>query len=143
CIAKGKAHRQYEFGNKVGIATTMGKRIVITAVDAFRGNPNDGTTIVPLLQQCQSLHRHCPKEVVYDRGGKVKGGKVGETTVWVPAPPLKSDNAYKKRKKRKKFRARAAIEPVISHLKKNFRMQENYLMGEKAPKINAMLAATG
>ena len=25
CIAKGKAHKQYEFGNKVGLITTSGK----------------------------------------------------------------------------------------------------------------------
>lgn len=30
CIAKGKAGRRYEFGNKVGIMATMGERIVIT-----------------------------------------------------------------------------------------------------------------
>lgn len=143
CIAKGKAHKQYEFGNKVGITTTMGKRIIVTAVEAFEGNPNDGTTIAPLLQQGQRLHGHLPKEVIYDRGGKVKGGKIGDTIVSVPAPPLKKDSAYQKRKKRKKFKRRAAIEPVIGHLKKQFRMQENYLMGKRSPKINAMLAATG
>ena len=143
CIAKGKAHKQYEFGNKVGITATMGKRIIVTAVDAFKGNPNDGTTIAPLLEQHQRLHGHCPEEVVYDRGGKVKGGKVGDTVVAVPAPPLKRDSEHQKRKKGKKFRRRAAIEPVIGHLKKRFRMQENYLMGKRSPKTNAMLAATG
>lgn len=31
CIAKGKAHKQYEFGNKVGIVTTAnkGKKIIL------------------------------------------------------------------------------------------------------------------
>jgi len=143
CIAKGKAGKQYEFGNKVGIMATMGERIVITAVGAFKGNPNDGTTIAPLLEQAARLHGHCPEEVVYDRGGRVKGGKVGDTAISVPSPPLKNDSAHQKRKKRKKFRRRAAIEPVIGHLKKDFRMQENYMMGKKSPKINAMLAATG
>lgn len=143
CIAKGKAGKPYEFGNKVGITATMGKHIVITAVEAFTGNPNDGKTIAPLLDQYRRLHGYCPTEVVYDRGGKVKGGKLGDTLVSVPSPPLKKDSQYQKRKKRKKFRRRAAIEPVIAHLKKNFRMQENYLMGKQAPKINALLAATG
>ncbi|MDP3462012.1 MAG: hypothetical protein Q8S18_04385, partial [Bacteroidales bacterium] len=36
-----------------------------------------------------------------------------------------------------------AIEPVIGHLKKYFRMEQNYLHGDKSPKINALLAATG
>jgi IS5 family transposase len=50
---------------------------------------------------------------------------------------------YEKRVKRKKFRRRAAIEPVIGHLKKYFRMEQNYLQGDKSPKINALLAAAG
>ena len=60
-----------------------------------------------------------------------------------PKPPLKSDSQYEKRKKRKKFRRRAAIEPVIDHLKSEFRMAQNYLKGKNSPKINAMLAAIG
>jgi len=50
--------------------------------------------------------------------------------------------AYQKRSKRKKCRARAAIEPIIGHLKTDFRMQQNYLWGEKGVKINAFMAAT-
>lgn len=44
---------------------------------------------------------------------------------------------------RKKFRRRAAVEPVIGHLKSDFRMGQNDLHGEKSSKINALLAATG
>lgn len=142
CIAKGKAAKQYEFGNKVGIMATMGRRIIITAVESFAGNPNDGRTIEPLLRQHKRLHDRLPEEVVYDRGAAGAKNDMG-VKVSTPGPPLKRDTLYQKRKKRKKFRRRAAIEPVIGHLKKNFRMQQNYLMGEKAPKINAMLAATG
>ena len=142
CIAKGKAAKQYGFGNKVGIMATMGKRIVITAVDAFAGNPNDGKTIEPLLQQYQRLHEKLPEEVLYDRGAAGSKNDMG-AKVSTPRPPLKKDTDHQKRKKRKKFRRRAAIEPVIGHLKKDFRMQQNHPMGEKGPKINAMLAATG
>jgi IS5 family transposase len=142
CIAKGKAHRKYEFGNKVGIMATTGGRIIITAVDAFMGNPNDGKTIGPLLEQGARLLGHRPKEVVYDRGGRGRA-KIGDTIITTPKPPLKGDTDYQRRKKRKKFRRRAGIEPVIGHLKKDFRMAQNYLGGKKAPKINAMLAATG
>ncbi|MFK7900362.1 MAG: transposase [Cyclobacteriaceae bacterium] len=48
----------------------------------------------------------------------------------------------KRRKKTKNFRRRAAIEPVIGHLKPEFRMAQNYLHGEQSPKMNALLAAT-
>lgn len=85
---------------------------------------------------------YVPEEVVYDRGGRgrteIKGVQIS-----TPKPPLKRDNRYAKIKKRKKFRRRAAIEPIIGHLKTEFRMEQNYLTGEKSPQINAFLAATG
>jgi IS5 family transposase len=34
------------------------------------------------------------------------------------------------------------IEPIIRHLKTDFRMVQNYLLGEKGIQINALLAAT-
>ncbi|MEZ4907567.1 MAG: hypothetical protein R2771_08005 [Saprospiraceae bacterium] len=72
CIAKGKSHKQYEFGNKIGLTTTTGKRIIITAIEAFKGNPHDSKTIEPLLEQNRKLHDHRPEEIIYDRGGKGK-----------------------------------------------------------------------
>ncbi|NDV97569.1 hypothetical protein D0T84_22180 [Dysgonomonas sp. 521] len=56
--------------------------------------------------------------------------------------PLKADSNYQKQKKRRKFRPRAAIEPVNAHLKSDFRMHENYLCGERYVQINALLSAT-
>ena len=140
CIAKGKAHKQYEFGNKIGLAINP-RELIVLAIDAFKGNPHDSTTIEPLLDQMQQLHNYLPKEVVYDRGGKGKP-EIQGVTISTPNKPLKSDNEYQRRQKRKKFRRRAAIEPVIGHLKAHFRMGQNYLNGEKSSKINAMLAAT-
>ncbi len=49
----------------------------------------------------------------------------------------------KRKKKRNKFRRRAAIEPVIGHLKTDFRMGQNYLHGVVCPQINAFLSAAG
>ena len=73
CIAKGKAHKQYEFGNKVGLIATgkEGKKIII-AIKAFTDNPYDGHTIEPLLNQMEVNQLKLPKELVYDRGGKEK-----------------------------------------------------------------------
>jgi IS5 family transposase len=44
--------------------------------------------------------------------------------------------------KREKFKRRAAIEPVIGHLKSDYRMQRNYLKGFVGDQINLLLAAT-
>ncbi|MGB5983496.1 MAG: IS5 family transposase [Nonlabens sp.] len=142
CIAKGKAHKQYEFGNKVGLITTS-KTLIITAINSFTGNPHDSKTIEPLLDQMRQNINFVPKEVVYDRGGKGQK-QIMDTKISTPDyRPLKRDTEYQKRCKRKKFRRRAAIKPVIGHLKTDFRMGQNYLHGIKSSQINAFLAATG
>lgn len=140
--SKRKAHKKYEFGNKIGLITTS-KTLIITAIKSFTGNPHDSKTIEPLLDQLNSNLNYSPKEMVYDRGGKEQK-QIGETQISTPDyRPLKRDAEYQKRAKRKKFRRRAAIEPVIGHLKADFRMGQNYLHGEKSPQINAFLAAMG
>jgi len=142
CIAKGKAHKQYEFGTKTGLITTS-KTLIITAIKSFKGNPHDSKTIEPLLKQMKVNLKKQPKELIYDRGGKGQK-QIGITKITTPDyRPPKRDTAYQKRVKRKKFRRRAAIEPVIGHLKTDFRMGQNYLSGPKSPQINAFLAATG
>jgi len=142
CIAKGKAHKQYEFGNKIGLVTTA-KTLIITGIKSFLGNPHDSKTIEPLLDQIKKNINFIPKEVVYDRGGKGQK-QIGETLISTPdGKPLKRDSEYQKQKKRKKFRRRAAIEPLIGHLKSDFRMGQNYLHGSNSPQINAFLAAMG
>ena len=142
CIAKGKPHKQYEFGNKVGLITggKKGKKIII-AVKAFLDNPFDGHTIEPLLHQMENNELKLPKELAYDRGGKGKS-EIKGVKIIIPSPPKKTDTAYQKQTKRKKCRTRAAIEPIIGHLKTDFRMQQNYLGGEEGPQINAFMAAT-
>ena len=142
CIAKGKTHKKYEFGNKVGLLTTQ-KSLIITAIKSYEGNPHDSKTIEPLIEQLKANELPVPKEIVYDRGGRGKK-QIQDTIISTPDnKPLKRDSAYKKKKKRRKFRRRAAIEPVIGHLKTHFRMGQNYLLGDKSPQINAFLAAAG
>lgn len=143
CIAKGKSHKQYEFGNKVGLVTTANKgEQIVLSIKAFLDNVYDGHTVDPLLEQMENNKIKLPEEVVYDRGGKGKS-KFEGVKISTPSPALKKDTQYQKRKKQKKFRSRAAIEPIIGHLKKDFRMEENYLHGKNGPQINALMAATG
>jgi hypothetical protein len=44
---------------------------------------------------------------------------------------------------RREMRRRAAIEPVIGHLKDDHRLRRNHLKGRNGDRINAMLAAAG
>jgi len=82
-----------------------------------------------------------PKELVYDRGGRGKSEIKGLKIV-IPSTPKKTDTAYQKQSKRNTFRTRAAIEPIIGHLKTDFRLAQNYFLGEEGPQINALLTAT-
>jgi IS5 family transposase len=142
CIAKGKPHKQYEFGNKVGLITggIKGKKIIL-AIQSFVETPFDGHTIEPLLNQMESNKIHLPKELAYDRGGKGKT-QIRGVKIIIPSPPKKTDTYYQKQTKRKKCQARAGIEPIIGHLKTDYRMQLNYLWHEKGIQINALMAAT-
>ena len=112
-------------------------------IKSFDGNPHDSKTIELLLDQMASTINYTPEEVVYDRGGKGQK-QIKNTKISTPDyRPLKRDTEYQKRIKRNKFRRRAAIEPVIGHLKTGFRLNQNYLWGEEASQISAFLAATG
>jgi IS5 family transposase len=73
CIAKGKVHKPYEFGNKAGLITggKKGKKIIL-AIRGFLGAPYDGHNIEPLLHQMKTNKIPLPKELAYDRGGKGK-----------------------------------------------------------------------
>jgi IS5 family transposase len=99
CISKGKAHKQYEFGNKVGLITRgrKGKKIIL-AIRGFIGNPFDGHTIVPLLNQMENNKIALPKELAYDRDGKGKS-EIKGVKIIIPSPPKKSDTDYRKQKK--------------------------------------------
>ncbi len=44
---------------------------------------------------------------------------------------------------RREMRRRAAVEPVIGHLKAEHRMERNYLKGRDGDRANAVLAAAG
>jgi IS5 family transposase len=44
---------------------------------------------------------------------------------------------------KREMRRRAAIEPVIGHIKNGHRMDRNYLAGPQGDSINAVLAAAG
>ena len=117
CIAKGKAHKQYEFGNKVGLITGGKKgRKVILAIKAFVENLLDGHTNEPLLHQIESNAMPLPKELGYDHGGKGRAEIKGVKNI-IPSPPKKTDTHYQKQTKRKKCKAWAGIEPIIGHQK--------------------------
>ncbi len=77
---------------------------------------------------------------VCDRGYRGKSW-IKDTVILIPRPPKKDATAYEKQKMRKRFRRRAAIEPIIGHLKSDHRMKRNFLKGMVGDEINVLLAA--
>jgi IS5 family transposase len=76
-----------------------------------------------------------------DRGYKGKT-KIGNTRIQIPKPfNSKTLNSYQQRKLRKQFKRRAAIEPIIGHLKSDHRLGRNFYKGITGDSINVLLAA--
>jgi len=67
CIAKGKAHKRYEFGTKASIARTRDSGIILGAL-ALPGNPYDGHTIDAVLKQLKRITGTQPDILIADRG---------------------------------------------------------------------------
>lgn len=144
CIAKGKAHKAYEFGTKVCVV--RGRQTgVISSVKRFSGNPHDSKTLEESLNQSERIRKHIggtrPKIASTDRGFRGKT-EVDGTLILMPKN-RKESSRYKQEVARKRFRARAAIEPTISHLKRNHALGLNFLKGVAGDVHNALLAGIG
>ena len=139
CISKGKEHKKYEFGNKVSVVYTQNTGVIVGAL-GFR-NEYDGHTLAPSLEQTIRLTGQPPQTATVDRGYKGKS-KIGETIIQIPRPfNDKTQSKYRQNKLKKCFGRRAAIEPVISHLKSDYRLSRNFYKGITGDNINVMLSA--
>lgn len=138
CISKGKEHKKYEFGAKAAIAMTKTSCIIVGA-KGFR-NEYDGDTLKGVLAQVSAVRGHAPERAFCDRGFRGRK-KVGDTAIVLPESPSPKTTEHFKRKARKNFGRRSAIEPIIGHLKNDFRLARNYLKGTIGDVINLLLAA--
>jgi IS5 family transposase len=136
CIAKGKAHKKYEFGCKVSVVTTSRDNWVV-GVQALPGNPYDGHTLSDALTQVTRLTGWQPGTAYCDQGYRGHG-YAGETQIEI-VDRRKVTNRTKRRWRKR----RAAIEPVIGHLKSDHRLDRNFLKGVPGDQINALLSGCG
>jgi IS5 family transposase len=135
CIAKGKAGKQYEFGNKVSVAVSSRGGWFVGA-KSFTGNPYDGHTLAAQMKQVESLIANKVSEAHVDMGYRGHDYD-GAVTVHV-------DKRRRGRTPRALWRwmkRRAAVEPSIGHLKSEHRLERNRLKGAAGNAINAILAA--
>lgn len=140
CIGKGKAHKPYEFGCKVSIATTNAKSpggMFILHAKAFHGAPYDGHTLKAVVEELTEWVGVAPERIYVDKG--YRGHDAPK--------PLRVFRSGQKRgvhgQIKRELRRRAAVEPVIGHLKEGHRLGRNYLKGRDGDRINAILAAAG
>ena len=136
CIAKGKAHKRYEFGCKVGIAATNREGLFLAA-KAFEGNPYDGHTLQATIDQAEAMSGVTVERAYADKGYKGHDYK-GPATVMLSGQRRGLTPQMKRELKR-----RSAIEPMIGHAKNDGRLGRNYLLGHDGDRINATLAAAG
>ena len=139
CVAKGKDHKQYEYGSKASIACTARSNIIVGVV-SHEQNLHDSHTLPEILRHVETSRGKTAKQAVCDRGYRGKS-EVNGTKIILPGKALKRDTRYHKDKKRKQCRRRAAIEPIIGHLKSDYRMARNYLKGAVGDRINLLMAA--
>ena len=140
CIGKGKARTPYEFGCKVSVATPVtspkGGQFVLHA-KALHGNPYDGHTLGPVLADLEKLTGIETRRIHVDKGYRGHNHP-HKFRVWISGQVRRVTAAIRREMKR-----RAAVEPVIGHLKAEHRMGRNYLKGPDGDRINAVLAAAG
>lgn len=137
CIAKGKVHPKYEFGSKVSFITTQNTNLVL-GVTSFKGNPHDSKIVEESLKTMNRVIGKLPDIAYGDRG--FRGKKMVMDTEIMTPDNGKGKTEKEKKKVKAKMRRRTAIEPIISHVKHQFRMARNYLKGELGDEINAILA---
>ena len=140
CIGKGKARTPYEFGCKVSIVTPVtapkGGQFVLHA-KALHGNPYDGHTLGPVIADLEKLTGVAARRIHGDKG--YRGHNYPDRfRVWISGQVRRVTKAI-----RREMHRRAAVEPVIGHLKDDHRMRRNHLKGREGDRINAVLAAAG
>jgi IS5 family transposase len=137
CISKGKAHKRYEFGCKVAVATSN-RGDWFLAAESLMGNPYDGHTLARSISAVVRNTGINIEHAYVDKGYRGHGYE-GHGRVHIAGQSSRS-SSWSIRKRR---RRRSAIEPKIGHVKRENRMGRCYLKGTQGDAINAILAAAG
>jgi IS5 family transposase len=140
CISKGKARTPYEFGVKVGIASTLKGNLIVGA-KSFHGNPYDGHTLHEQLEQATILMQDSaakPATAFVDLGYRGVDAQNPDVRI-VHRGKVKRISEQE----RELLKRRQAIEPIIGHLKSDNRMDRCHLKGETGDRLHAVLCAAG
>ena len=120
---------------RVAVDTTVQEKAIAHPTDArlvlhakaLHGNPYDGHTLDRIIALRSTATRATAATPIRT------GSRFGSAARSAVSPKLI----------RREMRRRAAVEPVIGHLKDDHRMRRNHLKGRDGDRINAVLAAAG
>ena len=142
CIGKGKAHRPYEFGVKVSLATTLNRSKggqFIAHAKALPGDPYDGHTLAAVIPEIETQIGANLARIVADRGYRGHNAAPGHKfRVY-----FSGQRRHVTETINRELLRRSAVEPLIGHAKAEHRMGRNYLAGTHGDAANAVLAAAG
>lgn len=136
-MSKGKAHKRYEFGQKVAVATTNRSNWIV-ASRLCENNPYDGHTLSETLSATEDVTGVAVTDAYVDKGYRGHGYSGGAEVHIAGQRKKDATRAELKRRRR-----RSAIEPKIGHLKSDHRMRRCFLARLCGDAINAVLAAAG
>jgi IS5 family transposase len=130
CIGKGKAHRPYEFGVKVSIATTLhhSKGGQFIATRWRRSSLRSRRRSAPALPASSPIAAIAGHNAPPDYRSRSISRPRSDAS-----PNTSSANCV----------VAPAVEPVIGHAKGEHRMGRNYLASQQGDAANAVLAAAG
>ena len=137
CISKGKAHKRYEFGQKVSVTTTNRGNWIV-GINLCEGNPYDGHTLAKAIATTERVTSVPVTNAFVDKGYRGHGYQGTATIHLAGSSTRRLTRTQKQRRKR-----RSAVEPKIGHLKTDNRMSRCFLKGLAGDSINAVLAAAG
>jgi IS5 family transposase len=137
CIAKGKAGKKYEFGQKVSVVVTSKDGWLLGAMCVLR-KPYGGHTLQQHIQQMDRLYskKQTEQRVLVDMGYRGHDYADDRTVI--------VDHRRRGETSKRMWRwmtLRAALESTIGHLKSDHLLERNGLRGTLGDSINALLSA--
>ena len=111
----------------------------MTHIVALPGNPYDGHTLATVIPTMEDMIGNTIERLLADAGYRGHNAPTDYTfRVYTSGQKRRLTPQIKR-----ELRRRAAIEPVIGHLKAEYRMGRNYLAHHAGDAVNAVLAAAG
>jgi transposase, IS5 family len=120
----------------VPVTQPNGGQFVLHA-KALHGNPFDDHTLKGAIADVERITGIKVRRIHVDKGYR-RHDYPNRFRVWISGQVRRTTAAIKREMKR-----RAAVEPVIGHVKADHRRDRNYLKGQDGDRINAVLAAGG